>query len=309
MKRLAAGIAAVLVVLAFVTLGALAPAPDRPGLARASVPSAYAGLIDRYGRSCPQLSPALLAAQLYQESGFNPRAVSPVGAQGIAQFMPGTWRTHGLDANGDGRADPFDPHDAIASAAAYDCELARYVDGIAGDPVELMLAAYNAGPYAVINHAGVPPYAETRGYVRAIRSKLVAFSDPEGPVLAAPTAVPAAVIAFAYKVLGTPYRWGGTGEDGRFDCSGLTKTAYAAAGVALPRTSRQQWYAGAHVPRERLQPGDLVFFAHDTGDPATIHHVGIYVGNDHMIDAPRTGAVIRFDRVTRPDFIGAVRPT
>lgn len=114
---------------------------------------------------------------------------------------------------------------------------------------------------------------------------------------------------FAYQVLGTPYRWGSDGRDGRFDCSGMTQAAYAAAGVTIPRVSRQQWYAGQHVTREQLQPGDLVFYAHDTTDPATIHHVGIYVANGHMIDAPHTGAVIRFDRIDRPDYIGAVRPT
>jgi hypothetical protein len=223
--------------------------------------------------------------------------------------MPGTWRTHGLDASGDGRADPFDPHDAIASAAAYDCQLVGYVKGVAGDPVALMLAAYNAGPYAVINHAGVPPYAETRAYVRAIRSQLGMFADAGSTVTAQPAAVQAAVVAFAYQVLGTPYRWGSDGRDGRFDCSGLTRAAYAAAGVAIPRVSRQQWYAGQRVSREQLQPGDLVFYAHDTMDPVTIHHVGMYVANGHMINAPHTGALVRFDRVDRPDFIGAARPS
>jgi len=223
--------------------------------------------------------------------------------------MPGTWRTHGLDANGDGQADPFDPHDAIASAAAYDCELVGYVSGVRGDPVELMLAAYNAGPYAVIEHAGVPPYAETRAYIHAIRDSLDAFADPTSPVTPQPGAVQAAVVAFAYQVLGTPYRWGSDGHDGRFDCSGLTHTAYAAAGITIPRTSRQQWYAGQRVPRDQMQPGDLVFYATHTDDPATIHHVGMYVANGYMIHAPHTGAVIRFDSVDQPDYIGAVRPT
>jgi hypothetical protein len=308
MRKAAAALITAAVVLALMTVAVLGSSPNDGGLASASVPAVYSGLIDHYGHSCPQLSPALLAAQLYQESHFNPDAVSPVGAQGIAQFMPGTWRTHGLDASGDGRADPFDPHDAIASAAAYNCQLAGYVKGIAGDPVELMLAAYNAGPYAVINHAGVPPYAETRAYVRAIRSHVAAFTNAGTTVTAQPAAVQAAVVAFAYQVLGTPYRWGSDGRDGRFDCSGMTQAAYAAAGVTIPRVSRQQWYAGQRVPRDQLQPGDLVFYADDTTDPATIHHVGMYVANGHMIDSPHTGAVIRFDRVDRPDYIGAVRP-
>ena len=115
-------------------------------------------------------------------------------------------------------------------------------------------------------------------------------------------------IAFAYARLGTPYEWGGTGVDGRFDCSGLTQAAYASAGVTLPRTSREQWYAGAHLSRDQLQPGDLVFYATNLNDPRTIHHVGIYVARGYMVDAPHTGAVIRFDPVDQPDYIGAVRP-
>jgi len=307
-RRAAVAVGTSTALLGLLTMAALAPSGRDGALAPASVPAAYAGHIDAYGHSCAQLSPALLAAQLYHESHFNPDAVSPVGAQGIAQFMPGTWRTHGLDASGDGRADPFDAHDAIASAAAYDCALAGYVRGITGDPVELMLAAYNAGPYAVIQHAGVPPYTETRRYVRAILASLSAFADRGSTMTAQPAAVQAAVVAFAYHVLGTPYRWGSDGRDGQFDCSGLIQAAYAAAGVALPRVSRQQWYVGQRVTRDQLQPGDLVFYASHTDDPTTIHHVGMYVANGHMINAPHTGALVRFDRVDRPGYIGAVRP-
>ena len=65
----------------------------------------------------PHLTESVLAAQLYQESGFDANAVSPVGAQGIAQFMPATWAAHGRDENGDGAADPFDIEDAIPAAA------------------------------------------------------------------------------------------------------------------------------------------------------------------------------------------------
>ena len=75
----------------------------------------------------------------------------------------------------------------------------------------------------------------------------------------------------------------------------------------LPRTSRQQWYAGAHPDPAALAPGDLVFYATDVHDPATIHHVGIYASNGFMIDAPHTGAQVRFSRVDRSQVIGAVR--
>jgi len=95
------------------------------GLAKNAVPAAYATLVQKAGTMCSAINPALLAAQLYQESGFNPNAKSPAKAEGIAQFIPGTWATHGVDGNGDGVANVWDPRDAIPSAASYDCQLAR----------------------------------------------------------------------------------------------------------------------------------------------------------------------------------------
>jgi cell wall-associated NlpC family hydrolase len=91
----------------------------------------------------------------------------------------------------------------------------------------------------------------------------------------------------------------------------LTQRAYSKGGVTLPRTSREQWYFGARVLNpDDLQPGDLVFFAHDLTDPATIHHVGIYIGAGNMIDAPHKGAVVSMrPAIGRGDYIGAVRPT
>ena len=291
-----------------VAVAAIGSQPATETVQPGTVPAAYIGLIETYGRSCAPLTPARFAAQLYQESQFQPTAVSPVGARGIAQFMPATWRAHGFDANGDGAADPNDPEDAIPAAAAYDCELAKAVARVPGDLVSNMLAAYNAGPYAVLQHRGIPPFEETRGYVARIRQLEAAFAKT---VTVPRTSATAAVaVRFAFGVLGTPYRWGGEGtpeDGGRFDCSGLMQAAYRVAGIALPRTSREQWYAGQHVNRSMLQPGDLVFFAHDTQDPRTIHHVGLYVGHGYMIDAPHTGAMIRFDPIDEPGYIGAVR--
>jgi cell wall-associated NlpC family hydrolase len=79
------------------------------------------------------------------------------------------------------------------------------------------------------------------------------------------------VIAYAKAQIGKPYLWGATGPDA-FDCSGLTMTAYRAAGITIPRTSQQQWAYGPQVPASQVQPGDLVFFAGSDGTmtaPAT----------------------------------------
>ena len=111
-----------------------------------------------------------IAAQIDAESGWNPRAVSPAGAQGLSQFMPGTWAAYGRDDDGNGRVSPYDAGDAIMAQARYDCEIAASLRGVvAGDLLDLTLAGYNAGPGAVMLHGGVPPYAETRAYVAKIR--------------------------------------------------------------------------------------------------------------------------------------------
>jgi hypothetical protein len=122
------------------------------GVLPAYVPGEYAPLVwaAAAGNGLP---PALLAALLQSESGFDPLAVSPVGAQGIAQFMPATARGMGL-------ADPFDPRQAIAAAARL---LAGHLRAFGSVP--LALAAYNAGSGAVRRYGGVPPYAETQAYV------------------------------------------------------------------------------------------------------------------------------------------------
>ncbi|HXE45460.1 MAG TPA: transglycosylase SLT domain-containing protein [Conexibacter sp.] len=114
------------------------------------------------------VSAALLAAQLYAESGFNPAAVSPAGAQGIAQFMPGTARSLGLD-------DPFDAAEAIDAQAHLMRDLLRRLGS-----VPLALAAYNAGPGAVAACGCVPPYPETQAYVARILGLLSGAGDTAG---------------------------------------------------------------------------------------------------------------------------------
>jgi peptidoglycan DL-endopeptidase CwlO len=115
-----------------------------------------------------------------------------------------------------------------------------------------------------------------------------------------------AAVRWALAQLGDPYRWGATGP-AMFDCSGLTSSAYRAAGVSIPRVSRAQWGAGPHVQVSNLLPGDLVFYADNPRDPATIHHVGMYIGNGLMVHAPHTGDVVRVASIWRESYAGATR--
>jgi cell wall-associated NlpC family hydrolase len=126
---------------------------------------------------------------------------------------------------------------------------------------------------------------------------------------------PAATVAqgttaanWALSQLGKPYQWGGAGP-GSYDCSGLAMDAWASAGIQLAHWTGYQWKSGPRVPLNALRAGDLVFYATDTADPATIHHVGIYIGGGMMVDAPYTGADVRIDSIHQyPGLIGAIRP-
>jgi cell wall-associated NlpC family hydrolase len=113
---------------------------------------------------------------------------------------------------------------------------------------------------------------------------------------------------WALTQLGRPYQWGAAGP-GSYDCSGLALQAWARAGVRLLHWTGYQWVSGPHVPLARLQRGDLVFYAYNIADPATIHHVGIYLGRGLMVDAPYTGSFVRIDSIDAfPGLIGAIRP-
>ncbi|WP_235558389.1 NlpC/P60 family protein [Sphaerimonospora mesophila] len=97
-----------------------------------------------------------------------------------------------------------------------------------------------------------------------------------------------------------PYVWGAEGPSS-YDCSGLVMAAYQRVGISLPHYTGDQWTAGAHINREDMRPGDLVFFYND------LHHVGIYIGGGYMVHAPRTGDVVRVAKIAGRPFAGAVR--
>jgi hypothetical protein len=99
------------------------------------------------------------------------------------------------------------------------------------------------------------------------------------------------IVRTAERYVGVPYRWGGESPRTGFDCSGLTMVVYRLNGLDLPRSSRQQWKTGRRIDRNRLQKGDLVFFA--TGGGTRVSHVGVYTGGNKFLHAPSRGRRIR----------------
>ncbi|NHD18583.1 MULTISPECIES: C40 family peptidase [unclassified Actinopolyspora] len=98
----------------------------------------------------------------------------------------------------------------------------------------------------------------------------------------------AKVVDYARKQLGSPYVWGAEGPN-RFDCSGLTQRAWAAAGVEIPRVSQDQYHSGgAMVPLSKARSGDLVFWGHGR-DSNSVHHVALYIGDNKVLHAPQPG--------------------
>jgi cell wall-associated NlpC family hydrolase len=108
-------------------------------------------------------------------------------------------------------------------------------------------------------------------------------------VYIAPPGVAGKAMEAALSQRGVPYVWGGQTPGKGFDCSGLVEWAFAKAGISLPHSSRAQSHVGKPVPRSQLRPGDLVFFGHP------VHHVGIYVGDGKMVDAPTFGEPVQVD--------------
>lgn len=101
----------------------------------------------------------------------------------------------------------------------------------------------------------------------------------------------AEIIRTAERFIGVPYQWGGESTISGFDCSGLTMVVYQLNGLELPRTSSEQWAAGRPVAEESLSKGDLVFFATRSG--RNVSHVGIYLGENRFLHAPRRGNAIQ----------------
>jgi cell wall-associated NlpC family hydrolase len=146
-------------------------------------------------------------------------------------------------------------------------------------------AAEAARPAATVPHssttAGSSSHDSTGGSTKAAAPKVL-------PVVGPVTPAAAKAIQEAESQLGVAYHWAESDPGSGFDCSGLVMWAYGQAGISLPHSSRGMWAMTQRISADQLQPGDLVF----GGSP--VHHVGIYVGNGEMINAPHTGANVGY---------------
>jgi hypothetical protein len=120
-------------------------------------------------------------------------------------------------------------------------------------------------------------------------------------------------VSIAAQYLGVPYKWGGARPKTGFDCSGFVQYVFAQLGVSLPHYAAAQYYSAdaVWIPPNRLQPGDLVFFTGSDGTRKAPGHVGIYVGDGYLIDAPHTGSSVRIDSLDGSwfanNYVGAKR--
>jgi cell wall-associated NlpC family hydrolase len=345
------GVPVLIVVLLVVVLaGGGQPPPCGPGagsspglgpLSANGIPAALVPVIAQAGTACPEFPAPIIAAELQQESGFNANAVSPSGAQGIAQFMPDTWPSYGVGS-------PFDPTAAIPAQAKYLCEMAGQIRAADANGLihltvsvtEAALFGYNAGLGAVLASGnGVPTNSQSADYVPRIMTMArtqfsAAGTTTGGGVHAAAAPVPPGagtgcgpvtltgvgsggggpaaqkIVAAAQSQLGVPYVWGGVSPGVGLDCSGLTQFAFAQAGITLPRVAQDQYAAtsstalpGGFTPAA-YQPGDLLFW----GTASNIHHVAIAIGNGQLIEAPDVGQNVSTRPIYESDFFGATRP-
>jgi peptidoglycan DL-endopeptidase CwlO len=209
-----------------------------------------------------------------------------------------------LEISGNQHAETAQLRADASQLAGVEQELQRTEDGIA--ELETQLADHKTSLGKLIATEKATLDSLTVPEQQTVKSNSLGGNGSTTPTYSGPTSTQAQkAVAFAYAQLGCPYVYGGTGPCHMgYDCSGLAQAAWAAAGVAIPRDSYEQWAGLPHVSMSAVEPGDLLLF---NGEG----HVGIYVGNGYLIDAPVPGEVV--ERVPLSGWYssaldGAVRP-
>jgi cell wall-associated NlpC family hydrolase len=257
--------------------------------ATGQIPPAMLTLYQAATTTCPGLPWTVLAAIGTVESSNGTSDLPGVhsgansaGAEGPMQFEPATFAAYDMPVPVGGVAppSPYDATDAVYAAARMLC-----ANGASG-------GANLSGAVFDYNHSGA--------YVSEVLNLAASYGQTQAQTVASGTAGGIAV-DWALAQVGTPYVWGGETPGVGFDCSGLVQAAYKAAGVSLPRVAQDQYDTTTKLaPDDPLEPGDLVFFGGSTAD---VTHVGIYIGNGEMVDAPHTGAEVRVEAF--PTSVGA----
>jgi cell wall-associated NlpC family hydrolase len=302
LKAATAGAIAAVLPLIVALLAAASPAnPAQAGndaglggaptaLAGQDIPADYLAWYTAAARACPGLPWSVLAGIGKAESDHGRSRLpgvrsgtSSAGAEGPMQLLPATFARYAVNADPGHPLTPYDPADAIHTAARMLC-----ADGASG------------GTNAGIEQA-VFAYNHAAWYVTDVMTWAARYAASTAAGAAA------AAISFAEAQLGKPYCWGGQGP-GCFDCSGLVFAAYATAGIHLARTTYQWRDDGPQVPLPQIQPGDLLFSAGSDGSPASPGHVVMYLGGGQVIQAPQTGEDVQIDPVDLASVVVATRP-
>jgi len=187
--------------------------------------------------------------------------------------------------------------------AGVELQMQRTEDGIAA--LKSQLAAQKNALGKLITTEKATLASLTVPQQQTVASNSIGAGGTTSATYTGPTATQAdKAVAFAYAQLGKPYQWGATGPDS-YDCSGLAQASWAAAGVAIPRDTYEQWAALPHISSSAIQPGDLLYYD-------GIGHVAMYVGNGYIIDAPQTGMDVQKIPMGTgwyaANFVGAARP-
>jgi len=286
--KLAAGVGGLVLLVALLAAGAGAGIASLLGggtapsaTATSSIPAAMLALYQQAATTCPGFPWTVLAAigTIESDNGQSTlpgvqSGVNGAGAEGDMQELASTFAEYDqpVPPGGANPPSPYDPTDAVYAAARMLC-----ANGAAN-------GADISGSVFAYNHAS--------WYVGEVLALAQTYGQTQTQTVAAGTAG-GVTVDWALAQVGTPYIWGGETPGVGFDCSGLVQAAYKVAGISLPRFAQDQYDGTAKLgPGNPVEPGDLIFFG---GGPSDVTHVGIYVGNGQMVDAPHTGADVRVE--------------
>jgi len=318
----AGGLATATAALALVAGGGIsaaqvtAPTPDLKTLVAQAKQLEFEinSLSEQYDGLRIQLTRAKANAKIAQQAASRGQAALAVGQQAIAQLAAANYMNSGLDPTFQALTSG-DPGQFLSQASAIAemdqssgvkvSALSRQVTQALRDQqtAEQQIAAVNAVETQMNTKKQLILAKIDKVNSSAMKQAMAVFEQTgQYPKVTIPTAntVGAQALQAAISKLGDPYVWGAAGPS-EFDCSGLVMWAYQQVGISLPHFTVSQYNSGVHVSRSDLEPGDLVFFF------PNISHVGMYIGNGMMIDAPNSGEDVKVQPIYWNEFVGAVR--